>query len=366
MSSWSHLETAADWAAWEASCTEMGEVVKGLKTSGGEKEQVDAAVAELLHRKKMLTEALNGAIAAAPDEAAKEVLRAKLPPAPKLSKSDKKKEKSAGGAPDAAAAEKEANMKKNEELKAAARAKKKAEADAKKAGGAAAAPPPAAATKGDAAAAKPPAAQPKPKGGAPTAPAAAAGNGGAAVASAKVATKAQNKSMELLCLKESPPLMALMAAKLAKREVVLKKVEAKQLAQTGGRPLLLLPLGAGSLCGDLVIARYFARLPPVPNAPSQMYGTPNDAMSASQVDEFIDSADALATANGGSLSAVLTSLNSRLAMRATLCGHSVRRVLCPLRLPPSPAHTPPVASCLPPGLARRRGHVAGPEAQLAG
>ena len=88
MSSWSHLETAADWAAWEASCTEMGEVVKGLKTSGGEKEQVDAAVAELLHRKKMLTEALNGAIAAAPDEAAKEVLRAKLPPAPKLSKSD--------------------------------------------------------------------------------------------------------------------------------------------------------------------------------------------------------------------------------------------------------------------------------------
>jgi len=123
---------------------------------------------------------------------------------------------------------------------------------------------------------------------------------------------------------------------------------------------------AGSLCGDLVIARYFARLPPVPNAPSQMYGTPNDAMSASQVDEFIDSADALATANGGSLSAVLTSLNSRLAMRATLCGHSVRRVPCPLRLPPSPAHTPPVASCLPPGLARRRGHVAGPEAQLAG
>ena len=68
------MESAASWEEWEKGCAAQGEVVKALKTGGGEKDAVDAAVAELLHRKKGLTEALNAAIAAAPDEATAEAL----------------------------------------------------------------------------------------------------------------------------------------------------------------------------------------------------------------------------------------------------------------------------------------------------
>ena len=99
-------------------------------------------------------------------------------------------------------------------------------------------------------------------------------------------------------------------------------MEAKQLP-AGTTALLLLPLGQGRLTGAQTIARYFARLPPSPGATSLLYGTPGDAMSAAQVDEFIDSSDALAGATGAVLTEALAALNRRLAMRATLCGHAV-------------------------------------------
>lgn len=128
----------SSWEEIEKQVTAAGEKVKTLKTGGGEKEAIDAAVADLLNLKTALTAALEAAIAAAPDDAAKEVLRAKLPPAPKPSKKDKKADKAeAKGDAPAVDAEKAANIKAAEELKAAARAKKKAEAEAK-----AAAPPP--------------------------------------------------------------------------------------------------------------------------------------------------------------------------------------------------------------------------------
>ena len=294
--------TSADgWEAWEKGCTAMGEVVKSLKTGGGAKEDVDAAVAELLNRKKMLTEALNAAIAAAPDDATKEMLTAKLPPAPKPSKSDKKKEKKeGGGAVDAAAAEKEANIKKNEELKAAARAKKKE--DAKKGGGGG----------GDAKPEKPAAAEKK-----EAAPAAAAAKPAAPTPAAAPTvagvknTKGQNKTLELHYSKDGVPIMSILASKLAKKEVVYKKVDG------ASKPLLLLPLGNGTLCGDLTIARYFARLD------GSMYGALNDALSASEVDQFLESCDELLKATGQALTALVQALDKRLAMRAVLCGHSV-------------------------------------------
>ena len=40
------METAATWEEWETLATEIGAVVKDLKTGGGDKEAVDAAVAE--------------------------------------------------------------------------------------------------------------------------------------------------------------------------------------------------------------------------------------------------------------------------------------------------------------------------------
>ena len=294
--------TSADgWEAWEKGCTAMGEVVKSLKTGGGAKEDVDAAVAELLNRKKMLTEALNAAIAAAPDDATKEMLTAKLPPAPKPSKSDKKKEKKeGGGAVDAAAAEKEANIKKNEELKAAARAKKKE--DAKKGGGGG----------GDAKPEKPAAAEKK-----EAAPAAAAAKPAAPTPAAAPTvagvknTKGQNKTLELHYSKDGVPIMSILASKLAKKEVVYKKVDG------ASKPSLLLPLGNGTLCGDLTIARYFARLD------GSMYGALNDALSASEVDQFLESCDELLKATGQALTALIQALDKRLAMRAVLCGHSV-------------------------------------------
>ena len=126
------------WEALEKQVIAAGEKVKTLKTGGGEKEAVDAAVADLLSLKTAFTAALEEAIAAAPDEAAKEALRAKVPPAPKPSKRDKKADKATAKGDAPADADKAANIKAAEELKAAARAKKKAEAEAK-----AGAPPPA-------------------------------------------------------------------------------------------------------------------------------------------------------------------------------------------------------------------------------
>ena len=132
------------WEEIEKQVVEAGEKVKALKTGGGEKDAVDAAVANLLSLKQQLTAALEAAISAAPDDAAKEALRAKIPPAPKPSKKDKKADKAAAGsAAPATDPDKAANIKAAEELKAAARAKKKAEAEAKAA--APAAPKPAAA-----------------------------------------------------------------------------------------------------------------------------------------------------------------------------------------------------------------------------
>ena len=373
MASWTKMTTAAGWEAWEKGAAEMGEVVKALKTSGGDKDAITAAVEELMSRKKGLGEALTAAIEAAPDEAAKEVLRAKLPPPPSKSKSDKKKDKkdgAASGEKSAADLEKEANMKKNEELKAAARAKKKAEAEAKPKGGGgekkAAAPAlaPAAAT----------AVAPQAAGAAP-----AAATTPAVAATGGKNTKGTNKTMELHYGKDHPPLMAMMAAKvcaracvrrlplphlplplylivwnsqgmdprlplcpslvsappadascplalpcvqLAKREVVLKKVEDKQLAATGGRPMLLLPLGGGLLAGDLVIARYFARLPSADGGASLLYGNVDEPLSQAAVDQYIDQGDTLATLAGPALTSTLQGLNRRLAMRATLCGHA--------------------------------------------
>ena len=76
MTSWTHMDHTNGWEAWEKSAAEMGEVVKGLKTSGGDKDAITAAVAELMHRKKKtkLGEALTAAIAAAPDAPTKEFL----------------------------------------------------------------------------------------------------------------------------------------------------------------------------------------------------------------------------------------------------------------------------------------------------
>lgn len=297
------------WEELEKKVAEAGEKVKQLKTGGGEKDAVDAAVANLLSVKQEFTKALEAAIAAAPDDATKETLRAKIPPAPKPSKKDKKAEKAAGGGNDAPVDDaKAANIKAAEEAKAAARAKKKAEAEAKAAGA------PAAAPKAPA----PPAA--------PAAPAAAAGKPAAAAPPSGAATTAaaavRNKNLELHFTKEAVPMLAIGTARLAKQEVVLKRVEPKQLPP-GTTCLLLLPQGAGRLTGALTIARYFARLAPAAGVASLLYGSPGDAMSAAQVDEFIDSSDVLAAATGPAVADHLATLNRRLAMRATLCGHAI-------------------------------------------
>jgi len=324
-SSWTHAESAASWETWETLVTEIGEVVKSLKTGGGEKQDVDAAVAELLHRKEQFKTALEAAISAAPDAATKEALTAKLPAAPKPSKQDKKKAKAEGGG-DADAA-KAANIKKMEEEKMAARAKKKAEEAKKKGGGggdgngdaavAKAAPPAKGGAKGEAKSAAPSEAAAA-KGGktapAPEAPAAASGGGDKKVV--------LNKTLELWFGKDTPPLLALLASRLAKREVVLKRVEAKQLPAASSAHLLL-PLGAGHFSGDTVIARYFARLGASADAPSPLYGTPGDAESATSVDEWMERASGMASAAGSALGEGLAALNTALAMRTVLAGHSV-------------------------------------------
>ena len=216
MPAWTHAESAADYQAWEALAAEMGNVVKDLKGGGGSKEDVDAAVAELLHRKTKFKESLEAAIAAAPDEATKTALSAKLPAAPSKSKQDKKKEKKETG-PDP---DKEAKIKAQKEAELAARAKRKAEAEAKKA---ATGTPPDTATKAppaEKATKAPPGEKAATPASMPSKPPAAGEAGKKVVVS---------KTTELWFTKEAPPLLALLAARLAKREVALKKVDAKQL-----------------------------------------------------------------------------------------------------------------------------------------
>ena len=320
---WSHAVSAESWEAWESLVTAMGNEVKDLKTGGADKEAVDAAVAELMHRKNAFKEALEQAISSAPDEKTAEALKAKLPAPPKQNKQDKKKEKKEGAG--GADAEKAANIKAQEEAKMAARAKKKAEAEAKKGGAGDGGNPVAAAKPAVASSdATPPAAAAK----AAAKPAAAA----TAAAAKPVAASAGgdkksvlNKTTELWFGKDAPPLLAVLMARLAKREVALKKVEAKQLP-AGASAYLLLPLGAGSFAGEYVVARYFARLgPPAPAAgpapPSELYGVPGDAASATAIDEWLEKAEGLTKAGGPALAEMLAALNQQLAMRTVIEGH---------------------------------------------
>lgn len=299
------------WQEWEAAATAQAEVVKSLKGAKAEKEEITAAVAELMHRKEQLKTALEAAIAAETDEAKKAELTAKLPPPPKLSNSDKKKDKKKGGGD--ADAEKAANIKAMEDAKAAARAKKKAEKDAGTQGGEKGKP-----------AEKPAASAPagakesatKAPAGAPPAPKAVSPP---AAAPAMTAKKVEvNKTMEIWFLKDAPPKLALLASRLAKIEVVQKKVDAKQLP-IGASCMLVLPGNKARICSETAAARYLARaaLP----APSQLYGTPGSALSAAEVDHWIERAGTvLATAGKPDLATLLAELNRHLAMRLAFAG----------------------------------------------
>ena len=77
-------------------------------------------------------------------------------------------------------------------------------------------------------------------------------------------------------------LLALLASRLAKVEVALKRVEAKQLG--GADAVLVLPLGRGRFCGAGVIARFFARL-------GNLYGAPADAYVGTEVDHWLEQVD---------------------------------------------------------------------------
>ena len=223
--------------ALQKAVDDAGAKVKDLKAGGNcDKEAIDAAVKDLLGAKEALKAAVEAAIAAGPDAATLEALQAKLATlTPKPDKKDKKKAAKEGGD---AAAKAEAHKKAQEELKAAARAKKKA----------------AAAEGGDGG---------KKKGGDKPAAAAAAAAPAAPAAAAKPApastTKkaALNKNTELYFDKAAPPLVALLVGRMAKIELVLKRVEPSQLP--GGDAELVLPLGGGRLSGEHVIARYLAR-----------------------------------------------------------------------------------------------------------
>ena len=250
-----------------------GAKVKDLKSSGScAKEVVGEAVKALLDAKTALKAAVEAAIAAGDTS---EALQAKLAAlTPKPDKKDKKKAKADD--PDAAA--KAEAHKQQEELKAAARAKKKAAAA--EGGGAAARrraarsppPPPRAAPAA-------PAAKPK------TAPAAAT-----ATPTASTKKAVLNKNTELYFDKASPPLVALLVGRMAKIELVLKRVEPSELP--GGDALLVLPMGGGKLSGEDVIARYLARAA-APANPT-LYGTPGDALSAAMVDQWVHRAAACA------------------------------------------------------------------------
>ena len=299
------------WEVIEKAVNAAGEKVREIK-AGGDKVAIDAAVAEMLKLKEELRPALEAAIAAETDPAAADALRAKLPPAPK-SKADKKKESKDSSAADA-------NKKAAEEAKAAARAKKKAEpkkpAEPKKAsddGADTKAPADTAASK----ALEPArAAAPDPVAASPALTASPALEG-------QVKASQTNKGLELHFVKEEPPLLALLASRLAKQDVTLKRVERKQLPPFASA-MLLLPQGKGRLLGADTVARYFARtaLP----APSLMYGTPNDALSASEVDAWIDMGrralgDPSAATPAG-MAPVLASFNHHLRMRTFFAGHA--------------------------------------------
>ena len=301
----------------EAVSAAAGAKVAQLKKDKAEKDAIDAAVAELIKAKGELKAALEEAVKAAEASGASNLseLQEKLAAAtPKPSGKDKKKgggEK--GGKEDA---EKAANIKAAEEAKAAARAKKKAEAaaggkdkgtkPAQKEGAAATASPPAAAA-----------------GGAPAAAVAAAAAPTAPTTAPTTAAKpmAQNKGIELHCTKDAVPLLALTVARLAKLEVQLKRVDAKQLPN-GGDPVLYLPLGKGTLAGAEVVARYLARA--AQPQPSLLYGTPGDALSAGEADHWVHYAQTvIATAKGNAVKEVLQRIDRHLRMRTVVAGHAV-------------------------------------------
>ncbi|KAL3909030.1 MAG: hypothetical protein SGPRY_009571 [Prymnesium sp.] len=264
--SWEELSRLVD---------EKGALVRELKQAG-DKQALDDALAALLKLKEELRAALEAAIEAEPDAAKREELSAKLPPVPK-SKADKKKE-----AKDTGAAA--ANKKAAEEAKAAARAKKKAAEAEKK--------PPIASSSPSSAPAPPPAPAPSAAPKEPNASASPQRPGGAAVTNDPIpASKAKprNKGYEVLFLKEQPPVLALLAARVGKLEVLMRRVEAKQMPEASGA-MLLLPLGSGSLLGEAAIARHLARVAP---APALLYGTPGDITSASEVDQWLEYAPKL-------------------------------------------------------------------------
>jgi glutamyl-tRNA synthetase len=298
----------------EAAAAAMGDTVKELKAGGAAKEEIDAGVAALVTAKAALAEAIQQKLGTLAEGTPEYVaLQAKLPPPPKPSKKDKKKEAPAADEAD----QKEANKKRDEEAKLAARARRKAEAAAKPdkpkeapvdraagSGAAAAASPAAAPSVTTAAAASAPSVTP------------AAGASAPAAAAASHAKKREaNKNFELHFAKEAPPLLAIMAAKLARQEVPMKRHEGKKLAE-GVDAMLILPMGKARLLGGGAIARYFARIAP---PAACVYGIAGDALCASEVDSWIELCTGLGPAQVPSL---LASLNTHLRMRTFVAAHA--------------------------------------------
>mmetsp|Transcript_27391 Transcript_27391/g.91089 ORF Transcript_27391/g.91089 Transcript_27391/m.91089 type:complete len:874 (-) Transcript_27391:1272-3893(-) len=285
----------------EAAAAAQGATVKSLKNSGAGKEEVEAAVAGLVAAKKALADAITAALAALPEGAPEaEALKAKLPPPPKPSNKDKKAAKDGDAA-------KEAARKAAEEQKLAARAKKKEAAAAKgvKEGGGKGGP----ADKGADGA--------KPDGAASKAPAAKPNGSGAAAAAPVHAKPMSNKNYELHFGAAAPPLLAVVAARLVRQEVALRRIDPKALP-SGCDSVLYLPGGSRSLRGCGAIARYFARL-----APPELgaYGAAGDALSASEVDEWIE----WLSASGPPAAAtppLLARLARHLRMRSFVTGHA--------------------------------------------
>jgi len=299
-----------------AASAAAGAKVATLKEDKAEKELVDAAVAELLKAKAELKSGLEEAVKAAEaagDKAALSALQEKLAAAtPKPSGKDTKKG-GGGGESGKEDAEKAANIKAAEEAKAAARAKKKA---AVAEGGAK--------DKGNPAQKEAAAATPGPPAAAAEAtagPAGGGGGGGPAAPTTGAKATAQNKGIELHSAKAAVPLLALTVARLAKIEVTLKRVDAKQLPN-GGDPVLYLPLGKGTLAGAEVVARYLARA--AQPQPSLLYGTPGDALSAGEADHWVHYAQsAIASAKGPALTQALQRIERHLRMRTVIAGHAV-------------------------------------------
>eukprot|EP00967_Tisochrysis_lutea_P033798 scaffold40223_cov32-Tisochrysis_lutea.AAC.2 len=284
----------------EAQALQKGNAVKELKAKGAPKEEVDAAVSSLMAAKAALTEAIHQKLSTlTPGSAEHSALTAKLPPPPKPSKKDKK---SSAGAADEAA-QKEANRKRDEEAKLAARARKKAEAAAKSDK-----------PKGPPASEPPASDSPAP---AVTLAAAASKTAAGAVKSSatSIVSKPQaNKGYELHFVKDSPPLLAIIAAKLAKQEVALRRFESKQLPD-GVSAMLVFPMDRARLLGGDAIARYFARIAP---ASACAYGIPGDALAESEVDSWME---LCANLKSVQLPSFLASLNLHLRMRTYAAGH---------------------------------------------